>query len=49
MFSPGMELAKPLHISVDFFVDRVFYGDGIVVAGVYMIKIIFSDREHVLE
>ena len=44
-----MELAEAFHICADFFMDRVFYRHGIIVASMYVIKITISDRKHILE
>ena len=44
-----MKLAESFHVGADLSVDGMLYWHGIVVAGMYVIQIVFSDREHILE
>ena len=44
-----MELAQPFHVCIYLTVDGMFYRDWIIVPGMYVVQIVFSDREHVLQ
>ena len=44
-----MKLPELFHICADCPVDRIFYGDGVVIAGMYVVEIVFCYRKHVLQ
>ena len=44
-----MKLTESFHVGADFSVYGMLHRNGIVVAGMYMIKIILPDREHILK
>ena len=44
-----MELAQPFHVRAYLAVDGVLYRDWVIVPGMYVVKIAFSDGEHVLQ
>ena len=47
--APCMELAQPFHVCAYLAVDGMLYRNRIIVSGMYVVKIIFCDREHVLQ
>ena len=44
-----MKLPELFHICADCPMDRMFYGDRVVITGMYVVEIVFCYRKHVLQ
>ena len=47
-FASGMKLTNSLHTCCHFFLNRMFNRHRIIISSMYMVKIITSDRKHIL-